>query len=219
MEQCQGVKGNNGDCCYIRDKDWIIGPVKDDKELLTRVQKEHDKNLTWNDLFIDYAEGKKMFSDKPLWQNKESYPAMRVNPELEGSPCVFFDNGCKIHEIKSDVCKNYKCQWLWSREVKDKFAYVTTEAQDQTLIGIKEGKFAGVVYKYGRVSFAKEEDANGNLPMQFQYDIVDNNGIQREQFDDEFFKLIGDILVEVIDEQTKVAIDEPVAVDRKNSSK
>ena len=53
--------------------------------------------------------------------------------------------------------------------------------------------------------------------MQFQYDIVDNNGIQREQFDDEFFKLIGDILVEVIDEQTKVAIDEPV--DRKNSSK
>ena len=103
--------------------------------------------------------------------------------------------------------------------IRDKFAYVTTKAQDQTLIGIKEGKFAGVVYKYGRVSFAKEEDANGNLPMQFQYDIVDNNGIQREQFDDEFFKLIGDILVEVIDEQTKVAIDEPVAVNRKNSSK
>ena len=103
--------------------------------------------------------------------------------------------------------------------IRDKFVYVTTKEQDQTLIGIKEGKFAGVVYKYGRVSFAKEEDANGNLPMQFQYDIIDNNGIQREQFDDEFFKLIGDILVEVIDEQTKVAIDEPVAVDRKNSSK
>ena len=34
MEQCQGVNGNNGDCCHIRDKDWIIGPVKDDKEFL-----------------------------------------------------------------------------------------------------------------------------------------------------------------------------------------
>ena len=214
MEQCQGVKGNNGDCCHIRDKDWIIGPVKDDKELLTRVQKEHDKNLTWNDLFIDYAEGKKMFSDKPLWQNKESYPAMRVNPELEGSPCVFFDNGCKIHEIKSDVCKNYKCQWLWSREVKDKFAYVTTEAQDQTLIGIKEGKFAGVVYKYGKVSFGEKEDENGNLPMRFQYDIVDNNEIPREQFGEDFFTLIGDILVEVIEEQANNE-----SVDRKNSSK
>ena len=38
--------------------------------------------------------------------------------------------------------------------IRDKFAYVTTKAQDQTLIGIKEGKFAGVVYKYGKVSFA-----------------------------------------------------------------
>ena len=98
--------------------------------------------------------------------------------------------------------------------IRDKFSYVTTKEQDQTLIGIKEGKFAGVVYKYGRVSFAKEEDANGNLPMQFQYDIVDNNGIQREQFGEDFFTLIGDILVEVIEEQ---ANNEPV--DRKNSSK
>ena len=214
MEQCQGVKGNNGDCCHIRDKDWIIGKVSDDKELLARVQKEYDKNLTWNDLFIDYEEGSKMFPDKSDWQNKDLYPAMRVRPELEGSPCVFFDNGCKIHEIKSDVCKNYKCQWLWSREVKDKFAYVTTEAQDQTLIGIKEGKFAGVVYKYGKVSFGEKEDENGNLPMKFHYDIVDNNEIPREQFGEDFFTLIGDILVEVIEEQ---ANNEPV--DRKNSSK
>jgi len=214
MEQCQGLKGNNGDCCHIRDKNWIIGKVSDDKELLARVQKEYDKNLTWNDLFIDYEEGSKMFPDKSDWQNKDLYPAMRVRPELEGSPCVFFDNGCKIHEIKSDVCKNYKCQWLWSREVKDKFAYVTTEAQDQTLIGIKEGKFAGVVYKYGKVSFGEKEDENGNLPMKFHYDIVDNNEIPREQFGEDFFTLIGDILVEVIEEQANNE-----SVDRKNSSK
>ena len=100
--------------------------------------------------------------------------------------------------------------------IRDKFVYVESESQDQTYIGIKGGKFAGVVYKYGKVSFAKEEDKNGNLPMQFQYDIVDNNGIQREQFDDEFFNLIGDILVEIMDEQTKVAIDEPI--NRKNNT-
>ena len=100
--------------------------------------------------------------------------------------------------------------------IRDKFVYVESESQDQTCIGIKGGKFAGVVYKYGKVSFAKEEDKNGNLPMQFQYDIVDNNGIQREQFDDEFFNLIGDILVEIMDEQTKVAIDEPI--NRKDNS-
>ena len=97
--------------------------------------------------------------------------------------------------------------------IRDKFAYVTTKEQDQTLIGIKEGKFAGVIYKYGKVSFG-EDNPDGTKPLQFQYDIVDNNGIPREQFNDEFFKLIGDILVEVMEEQIK---DEPV--DRKNSSK
>ena len=97
--------------------------------------------------------------------------------------------------------------------IRDKFAYVTTKEQDQTLIGIKEGKFAGVIYKYGKVSFG-EDNPDGTKPLQFEYDIVDNNGIQREQFGEEFFKLIGDILVEVMEEQIK---DE--SVNRKNSSK
>ena len=96
--------------------------------------------------------------------------------------------------------------------IRDKFVYVTTKEQDQTCIGIKEGKFAGVVYKYGKVRFG-EEKPDGTKPLQFQYDIVDNNGIQREQFGDDFFTLIGDILVEVIEEQTKNE-----SVDRKNSS-
>ena len=97
--------------------------------------------------------------------------------------------------------------------IRDKFVYVTTKEQDQTLIGIKEGKFAGVIYKYGKVSFG-EDNPDGTKPLQFEYDIVDNNGIQREQFGEEFFKLIGDILVEVMEEQIK---DEPV--NRKDSSK
>ena len=60
--------------------------------------------------------------------------------------------------------------------IRDKYVFVTTRNEDMQCIGIKEGPFAGVVYKYGKVSFAKEEDENGNLPMQFHYDIVDNNG-------------------------------------------
>ena len=94
--------------------------------------------------------------------------------------------------------------------IRDKFVYVESKSQDQTCIGIKGGKFAGVVYKYGKVSFG-EDNPDGTKPLQFEYDIVDNNGIQREQFGEEFFKLIGDILVEVMEEQIK---DEPV--NRKN---
>ena len=99
--------------------------------------------------------------------------------------------------------------------IRDKFVYVTTKEQDQTCIGLteKSGKYHGVVYKYGKVGFG-EENPDGTKPLRFEYNIVDNNGIPREQFGDEFFKLIGDILVEVMEEQVK---DEPV--DRKNSSK
>jgi hypothetical protein len=39
------------------------------------------------------------------------------------------------------------------------------------------------------------------LPFRFEYTILDNVGIPREEFGEEFFILIGDILVEIIDEQ------------------
>ena len=79
------------------------------------------------------------------------------------------------------------------------FSYIQTEKHpDQTCIGINTGKFAGVIYKYGKVTPIEKD---GGLTMQFEYDIIENNAIPREQFGDEFFKLIGDILMEIIDEK------------------
>ena len=74
----------------------------------------------------------------------------------------------------------------------------TAKYPEQTCIGINKGKYAGVVYKYGTVTPIEE---NGALTMKFEYDIIENNAIPRDQFGDEFFNLIGDILVEVIDEK------------------
>ena len=51
------------------------------------------------------------------------------------------------------------------------------------------------------MSLPEEEDENGNMPFRFEYNIIDNVGIPREEFGEEFFTLIGDILVEIIDEQ------------------
>ena len=79
------------------------------------------------------------------------------------------------------------------------FCYIeTAKYPEQTCIGINKGKYAGVVYKYGTVTPIEE---NGALTMKFEYDIIENNAIPRDQFGDEFFNLIGDILVEVIDEK------------------
>ena len=41
----------------------------------------------------------------------------------------------------------------------------------------------------------------GHCTFRFEYDILDSNLIPRESFNDEFFKLIGDILVDIIDRQ------------------
>ena len=70
---------------------------------------------------------------------------------------------------------------------------------------IKDGKFKDVIYNYGRVSIPEEDNLNedGTLPFRFEYTIIDNVGVPREEFDEEFFTLIGDILVDIISEQSE----------------
>ena len=83
--------------------------------------------------------------------------------------------------------------------IKDQYVFITNKDENMQCIGIRKGKFEGVVYKYGKVSLG-EETKDGNLPFRFEYDILDNNMIPREEFDDDnFFNLLGDILVDVID--------------------
>ena len=39
------------------------------------------------------------------------------------------------------------------------------------------------------------------MPFRFEYSILDNANINKEDFGEDFFKIIGDILVSIIDEQ------------------
>tara|TARA_Y100000996_G_C22280379_1_gene543799 strand:+ start:364 stop:678 length:315 start_codon:yes stop_codon:yes gene_type:complete len=84
--------------------------------------------------------------------------------------------------------------------IKDYYTYITTKNEDMQCVGIKKGKYHGVVYKYGKVSLGKEND-DGYLPFKFEFDILDNNLIPKEEFGEEWTTLIGDILVDIIDEQ------------------
>ena len=88
--------------------------------------------------------------------------------------------------------------------IRDQYVFITNRNEEMQCIGIKTGKYAGVVYKYGKVSRGEETD-EGKMPFKFEFDILDSNLIPREEFDgDEFPKLIGDILVDVIDRQENV---------------
>ena len=84
--------------------------------------------------------------------------------------------------------------------IRDSYVYVESKEQDQTCIGIKGGKFAGVIYKYGKVSVG-EETNDGQMPLKFEFEIIDNNSVPREKFGDDWTKLIGDILVNIMDEE------------------
>ena len=86
-------------------------------------------------------------------------------------------------------------------DLKEKYTFVSKVDDKWASLCIRGGKFDGVIYKYGKVSVSEEENEDGTLSFQFQYDIIDNVGILREDFDEEFFTLIGDILVDIVNEQ------------------
>ena len=90
-------------------------------------------------------------------------------------------------------------------DIKDSYTFVSQENEDFASVMIKDGKFKDVIYNYGKVSIPKEDNVNedGTLPFRFEYTIIDNVGIPRDNFGEDFFILIGDILVDIIDEQSE----------------
>ena len=99
-------------------------------------------------------------------------------------------------------------------DIGEKYKFVMrkvgeNEYEDQTFIGLtpEAGRYQGVIYNYGRVSVAEEENPNGTLNLQFEYDIIDSNGHKKEYFRDDFKNLIGDILVDIIDKEALKDID------------
>jgi hypothetical protein len=91
--------------------------------------------------------------------------------------------------------------------VKEKYKYVTNNKEETQCIGLTQasGVYQGVIYKYGQVSIPDPEEmkSKSDLPLSFHYDIVDNNSLPKEYFNENFNNLIGDILVDILDDQLK----------------
>ena len=88
--------------------------------------------------------------------------------------------------------------------IKDTYTFVSKKGDQWANVCITEGKFKDVIYNYGKVSINPEkENDDGSLPFRFEYNIIDNASIDREEFGEDFFTLIGDILVDIIEEQLK----------------
>ena len=89
-------------------------------------------------------------------------------------------------------------------DIKERYTFVDKPGDVKwTAIRIQGGKFDGVVYHYAKVYMPDDikENSDGTLPFKFDYSIIENVGISRDNFGDEFFILIGDILVDIINDQ------------------
>ena len=79
--------------------------------------------------------------------------------------------------------------------------YVSREGDAQASVLLRGShKFSGVIYSYGRIN-VPEPTSDGFAQLSFDYTIEDNNNIPRDEFDEEFFTLIGDILVDIIEQR------------------
>ena len=86
--------------------------------------------------------------------------------------------------------------------IKKKYKLVQNKDAKWQGIGLTEdaGFYQGVVYRYGKVTPIEEND---KLRLNFEWQILDSNGLGKEHFNDDFFNLIGDILYDIMDEQMK----------------
>ena len=80
------------------------------------------------------------------------------------------------------------------------------EDADEHAFRIIKGKFQDVVYKYNRFGVLEPENDDDSLKYRFEYDILEiPEEIRDKKYTDkegkEFEELIGDILIEVIQEK------------------
>ena len=83
-----------------------------------------------------------------------------------------------------------------------RYAFAQRQGDDFSCIKIMDGQYEGIIYKYDNVKISQTENADGQLPLKFTYDIMANPNKEDIKSTD-FRNYIGDILVEVMEEQLK----------------
>ena len=99
------------------------------------------------------------------------------------------------------------------------YSFVSRGDDKWASIMISKGPYEGIIYQYGRVSVATVENEDGNLPLSFDYNVIDFNGHEFQDLIEskEFKNTLGDILVEILDEQLEQGNLEYTAATRDTS--
>lgn len=96
-------------------------------------------------------------------------------------------------------------------DLKSKYELVELE-DDRHAFRLIEGKFKDVIYKYNRFGLIEPEEGEQVLKYRFEYDIIEiPEEIRNKKYTDkeglEFEELIGDILIQILEENVVVKED------------
>ena len=56
--------------------------------------------------------------------------------------------------------------------MKKMYKFVSRKEDNWASIVITAGRYSGIIYQYGRIALNDEEDAEGNLTLSFDYNII-----------------------------------------------
>lgn len=129
---CGGVEGAHGECCNVKGKDWVIGPIEDTEKVLKKFS-----DLTYDDIFMNFEEGSKRFPDSEGHQDPTAYPAMRI---AQNGRCIFYKNKkCSIYDKRPSLCFSFYCAYL-----KNSVPFEVHHPHRAPGVPIYEGVFKGV---------------------------------------------------------------------------
>ena len=83
-----------------------------------------------------------------------------------------------------------------------RYAFAQKEGDDFSCIKLLDGRYEGIIYKYDKVAFEKAPLDGSDILLRFTYEIMTNPN-DEDILSDDFRNYIGDILVEIVDQQLK----------------
>lgn len=90
LKNCYGNAGQASGCCMLMHRDFIMGPVKDTEAFLMRLKARYGHKYSFDEVFIEYKEGKKLFPDKSCWQNPKKLSCLACQDRQRGQVSLSF---------------------------------------------------------------------------------------------------------------------------------
>jgi len=112
---CNGQAGNDGSCCKVEDRNYIIGPIVDYEEFLSNLSKKFNRKVEFSEVLYTYEEGSRLFPDREHWNKRSSYPSIKIDWRKASNPCMFYSEelkNCLIYEERPLSCRAYLCEHL-----------------------------------------------------------------------------------------------------------